>query len=72
MTTDTRADRPMTIADLCQAISEERIDYSRSGDSIEVSGLSLARYLRGEKPSASRELPFVALNPEALESGCTA
>lgn len=72
MTTDTRADRPMTIADLCQAISEERIGYARSGDSYEVSGLSLARYLRGEKPHPALAHPHIALEPEALESGCTA
>lgn len=72
MTTDTRADRPMTIADLCQAIGEERIGYSRSGDSFEVSGLSLVRYLRGERPQPELPRPHVALSPETLESGCTA
>lgn len=72
MTTDTRADRPLTIADLCQAISEERIGYSRSDDSFEVSGLHLARYLRGEQPRPSIALPHVALDPATLESGCSA
>ncbi len=72
MTTDTRADLPMTIADLCQAIGEERIGYSRSDDSYEVSGLNLARFLRGESPHPTPELPHVALDPEALETGCTA
>ncbi|HKV86194.1 MAG TPA: hypothetical protein VJN88_16695 [Ktedonobacterales bacterium] len=72
MKTDTRASRPMTIADLCEAISDERIGYARRGDIYEVSGLHLTRYLRGEQPRGSLEPPHVALDPETLDSGCTA
>ena len=72
MTTDTRAARPMTIADLCEAISEERIGYDRSGDNYLVSGLSLNRYLRGEAPYPTSEPPYLAIGPDMLEPGCTA
>lgn len=72
MKTDTRADRPMTIADLCQAISEERIGYAKRDDRYEVSGLNLNRFLRGDQPHDQLELPHIALDPETLESGITA
>lgn len=72
MKTDTRASRPMTIADLCEAITNERIGYAKRGDIYEVSGLHLHRYLRGEQPQGHLDTPHVALGAETLDSGCTA
>jgi hypothetical protein len=75
MKTDTRAsrpNRPMTIADLCEAISDDRIGYARNGDSYEVSGLHLNRYLRGEQPQGRLDSAHVALDPQTLDAGCTA
>jgi hypothetical protein len=75
MKTDTRASRPnrqLTIADLCEAIGDERIGYARRGDIYEVSGLHLNRYLRGELPQDRLDPAHVALDPRALDAGCTA
>lgn len=53
MSMDTRTERTLTIADLCQAIAERTISYTQREDVYVLTGLDVRRFLRGDERVAA-------------------
>jgi hypothetical protein len=72
MATDTRSGKPLTIADLSEAIADGRISHTRREDVYEISALDIRRYRRSAGHGAQRSLhvdPYLTSAP-AQESSC--
>jgi len=71
MATDARADKQLTIADLCQAIADDEVSYTLRDGEYEVSGLALRR-LRRARPALAADHPDLPVgllgNPDAAAS----
>jgi hypothetical protein len=67
MATDTRADKQLTIADLCQAIAEDEVAYTLRDGEYQVSGAELRRLRRGQPALAAdqSDLPLGLLGDAA-------
>ena len=49
---DTRTERTLTIADLCQAIADRTISFSQREDVYVLTGLDVRRFLRDDEKVA--------------------
>jgi hypothetical protein len=72
MATDTRTTKPLTIAELSEAIADGRISYALHEDVYQISGLDIRRFQRNSGRGARRGEsidPYLNSTP-APESSC--
>jgi hypothetical protein len=66
MATDTRREKSLTLADLCEAIADDRLSYTLRDGEYEVSALDLRRFRRDHRVSQVAIAPLDYLTaPEA-------